>query len=633
MSSTSTATPLKARAFDALAQSLRLPAWLAPRLDALGGRWWHRVTQADARGGLRWLALNWSRVAAWWLTIGLGLSALFLLVALLTWQNPQLMFAKLIGWGVAGLGTGGKLVGWGALVVLLLSLPLILPALLLAGVTVATGAAALVMFAPVLLLGVVAFAVLLVVATGKRFGLWLSSFIVGTLADSDQRRNLARLAGAMLGVHGNAVNDKGQVRWLEGADLRRFLKRNQAAPKGAPVFLGYVDGKPLSVTTEKHLYMTAPTRAGKGRDLIIPNLMRYPASVFVLDPKGENCLLTAAAREAMGHTVAAFDPDGLTGRPAARFNPLAVVDPDDMVTAADYLGEALIIGADDHWNESARGLIRALALHLITAPEDQLGGRARDLPALRELLTGYLDVTLEAMQQSEALDGLVARLAESFVSIPPNERGGIVSTARRGTKWLDNRRMADLFRAGEGAISFADLRDESKRLSVFVCLPSDKFGTYPQVCRILTTFAMDTVMRSLTGRRQPVVFLLDELAQLQRLPIVERAFTLGAGFGLQVWAVFQSAEQAKKLYSLDTLYGSSGIRLFFKIEDPESCAYASQCASELLNPAQVRALGEYETLTLLDGAPPLVVTRMGAYLPPQGDQKAAERVSSAQAAS
>jgi len=605
---------------------LKLPAWLAPRLAALGSRWWNYVTRADARKGLRWMALNWSRVAAWWLTIGLGLTVLFLLVALLTWQNPQLMFAKLIGWSVAGIGTGSKLAGWGALIVLVLSLPLILPALLLAGMAVVGSVAGFVMLAPVLLLGGGAFLVLLAVATGKRTGLWLSSFIVETLSDSDKQRNLARLASAMLGTHGNAVNDKGQVRWLEGTDLRRYLKRNRAAPKGAPVFLGYVEGKAISVTTEKHVYITAPTRAGKGRDLIIPNLKHYRASVFVLDPKGENCLLTAAAREAMGHTIAAFDPDGLTGRPSARFNPLAVVDPDDMVTAADYLGEALIIGADDHWNESARGLIRALALHLITAPEEQLGGRARDLPTLRELLTGYLDVTLETMQQSEALDGLVARLAESFASIPPNERGGIVSTARRGTKWLDNRKMADLFRGGEGAISFADLRDESKLLSVFVCLPSDKFGTYPEVCRILTTFAMDTVMRSLTGRRQPVVFLLDELAQLQRLPIVERAFTLGAGFGLQVWAVFQSAEQAKKLYSLDTLYGSSGIRLFFKIEDPESCSFASRCASELLNPAQVRALGEYETLALLDGAPPLVVTRLGAYLPPQG-QKATGQVS------
>lgn len=261
---------------------------------------------------------------------------------------------------------------------------------------------------------------------------------------------------------------------------------------------------------------------------------------------------------------------------------------------------------------SARGLVRALALHLLTCPDDQLRGRARDLPTLRELLTGALDVTLQEMAESAALDGLVARLAESLLDIPPNEQGSIISTARRGTKWLDNPELADMFRAGPDCISFDELRDPSKRLSVFVCLPPDVFSTYPQVCRLLTTFALDTMMRTLTGRKRPVMFILDELAQLKHLPIVERAFTLGAGFGVQVWAVFQSVEQARKLYPLDSLYGSAGVRCFFKVEDPETMEFASKCASGVLTPADVRHLPELGMLALLDGANPLIVERLGA---------------------
>jgi hypothetical protein len=47
-----------------------------------------------------------------------------------------------------------------------------------------------------------------------------------------------------------------------------------------------------------------------------------------------------------------------------------------MVTRADYLAEALVVGKDDHWNNSARSLIRMLALHICTAPEELLGGRS-----------------------------------------------------------------------------------------------------------------------------------------------------------------------------------------------------------------------------------------------------------------
>lgn len=607
-------TPQQARAL--LERLLFIPAWLEPRLQELGAAWWRRASQADARNWWRWLALNWQKVAAWWLTIGLGLTAVFLLVAVAAWQSPEVILMRVLGWSVAFIGTGGKLAGWGGLALLVLSLPVLLPAaaVLLAGVLV--GAVALGLFGPLLLIGVVAFGALLLFASMKRGGGWLLRFVFESLGRSDEKATLARTVRDALGLNGSTTNTQGKPRLMEGDELARYAAQNKAANRGAPLLLGKVEGKPFFFWTEKHVYLTASSRSGKGRDLIIPNLRLYPESVFVLDPKGENCKATAAEREGKGNTVAAFDPyglvtGGLTGRKSASFNPLASLVNGQHVRGADYLAEALIIGDDDHWNESARIVVRALVMHLLTASEEQLKGRSRDLPTLRELLTGAFDVTLEAMAQSTALDGLVARLAESILDLSPNERSGIISTARRGTKWLDNPELAALFRAGPDCINFEDFRDHGKRLSVFVCLPPDVFGTYPQVCRLLTTFALDTMMKTLTGRKRPVMFILDELAQLKHLPIVDRAFTLGAGFGVQVWAVFQSVAQARKLYPLDALYGSAGFRGFFKVEDPESCDFASKCASGVLTPADVRHLPELGMLALLDGANPLIIERLG----------------------
>ena len=588
-----------------------IPAWLEPRLQALGAAWWRWVSRADARAGWRWLALHWQKVAAWWLTCGLGLSALFLLVALASWQNPEIMLMRALGWSSGLLLHGGKLAAWGGLAVLVLALPVILPAALLSVLVLLAGVVALGVFGPLLLVSLLAFGVLLLVAMAKRGGGWLLRFVAESLGRGDEKTQLATIVRDALGLNGSSSDVQGKPRLMVGDELARYVAKNKADNRGAPLLLGKVDGKPFFFWTEKHVYLTASSRSGKGRDLIIPNLRLYPESVFVLDPKGENCKTTAAERERKGNTVAAFDPYSLTGRKGARFNPLAGLTGDEMVTGADYLGEALVIGEDDHWNESARALIRALVLHLLTASDAEMKGRARDLPTLRELLTGALDVTLETMAQSTALDGLVSRLAESILDIPPNERGGIVSTARRSTRWLDNQKLAAMFTAGPDCISFEDFRDPSKRLSVFVCLPARIFRTYPQVCRLLTTFAMDTMMQSITGRKRPVMFILDELAQLQRLPIVEQAFTLGAGFGMQVWAVFQSVEQAGKLYPLDALYGSSGARCFFKVEDPKTCDFAAKCASDVLTPADVRHLPELGMLALLDGANPLIVERLG----------------------
>ena len=52
-----------------------------------------------------------------------------------------------------------------------------------------------------------------------------------------------------------------------------------------------------------HLLTCAPTGAGKGISGVIPNLLEYPGSAFVLDFKGETYAVTARTRRSMGHDV------------------------------------------------------------------------------------------------------------------------------------------------------------------------------------------------------------------------------------------------------------------------------------------------------------------------------------------
>lgn len=586
---------------------------LSQSLLKLGHGFAAYLMQLDARRFWRRLALNWHRVAAVWLMVGVVLAALVTGVSMYARAHHSSLTVygiDLLAWvAVKGYTLSDFLSG----VAMGLSLPLLLPALLLSALVVLALAILLGLFGPVLVFGVVAVGLLFFVATLKLSWMWALRFIRKSIESKDETRDTVTMLARSLGISGGStVTMQDKPRLLAGDEFERYKTSNRAANRGAPILLGTVADKPWSYWTEKHVLIAASTRSGKGRDLIIPNLKRYSESVFVLDPKGENCTASMVQRLSMGNVLQVFDPYGLTGCASATFNPMAeLMGSKYMVRGADYLAEALVIGEDNHWNESARGLIRALVLHMLTCPEEMLRGRKRDLPSLRELLSGSLDLTLSEMAQSDKLNGLIARLAQTVLDLSKNERSGVVSTARRDTKWLDNEELADMFRDGPNSVSFADLRDPAKRVSVFVCLPPEAFGTYPQVCRLLTTFALDTMMRTLTGRKRPTLFILDELAQLKHLAIVERAFTLGAGYGLQVWSVFQSVAQASKLYPLDALYGSAGLRCFFKLEDTESCEYASKAASAVLSPADVRHLPELGMLALLDGTNPLLVERLG----------------------
>ena len=95
-------------------------------------------------------------------------------------------------------------------------------------------------------------------------------------------------------THGSAAFGTGQ-------STARHLA--PAAPADAFV-LGIVRGTPRGVDRrfrhDGHVLTCAPTGAGKGIGAVIPNLLTYPGSAFVLDLKGETYAVTARARREIG---------------------------------------------------------------------------------------------------------------------------------------------------------------------------------------------------------------------------------------------------------------------------------------------------------------------------------------------
>src|SRR5205085_1351111 len=107
----------------------------------------------------------------------------------------------------------------------------------------------------------------------------------------------------------------GSAHWGSGAALRSTYGFE----------LGRLDGRLLRYAGDGHVITIAPTRTGKGIGAVIPNLLHYPGSVVVTDPKGENHAVTARRRRELGSCVYALDPFGVV-RGTAAFNPLDLVD-------------------------------------------------------------------------------------------------------------------------------------------------------------------------------------------------------------------------------------------------------------------------------------------------------------------
>jgi type IV secretory pathway TraG/TraD family ATPase VirD4 len=127
-------------------------------------------------------------------------------------------------------------------------------------------------------------------------------------------------------------------------------------------------GQLVGLRDDRHVLLTCGTRGGKGISFVIPNLCMWPGSIVVIDPKGENAMVTARRRaggsefcDGMNQTVRLLDPFNETRLPLsehASFNPLDALDPndDESIDEAARIAETQIVSEktnDPFFDESA----------------------------------------------------------------------------------------------------------------------------------------------------------------------------------------------------------------------------------------------------------------------------------------
>ena len=347
-------------------------------------------------------------------------------------------------------------------------------------------------------------------------------------------------------------------------------------------YYGQIEGKtekvPLPLPNDKHTLLMASTRSGKGVSVIIPHLLRYQGSAFVLDPKGENARATGRHRAVLNNKVYYLDPFGISGKPKARFNPFSRFTPENAEAESKALSAALVMGERgkrDHWTASGQQLIAALILYVYSSPD--FPTEEKDLPTVRRLLLGAVNETLSAMAICDLADGLLADLGASFMNTPEEERGSIISTAQRETEILDNPHLIRCLSAsGEGEeVHFSQWHKNT--MTVYLCLSAPKFPVFNRWLRLVLTAALNEMTDELNPPPLPACFMLDELATLGHLAAVENAVGLAAGYGVHLFLIFQDVAQMKDLYKgrWSSFIGNAGVRALFNLDDYDTAKYWS----------------------------------------------------------
>lgn len=328
-----------------------------------------------------------------------------------------------------------------------------------------------------------------------------------------------------------------------------------------------------------HLATFAPTGRGKGVSVLIPNLLTYPKSAVITDPKGELYKITAGyRRQKFGHQIFRLDPFGISGPGAEAFNPLLFIDPlaEDFLDQCRDLANMMIVRTghehDPHWNDSAELVITAFIAY-VCACESQLAERTLHL--VRDLLSSRHSYAkaVETMQQVDGFGGVIQRLGHELSWFADKELGSVLTTVNRQMAFLDSQAIA----RSTASSSFDPRVLRSGRASIYLCLPHDRLETLAPLMRMWVGMIIRIITRGAPDERNPVMFFLDEAGHLGKIQVLEQAVTLMRGMGIRLWFFYQSINQ------LYTVYGEKASTILDNIDTQQYFGVNSFFAADELS--------------------------------------------------
>ncbi len=357
--------------------------------------------------------------------------------------------------------------------------------------------------------------------------------------------------------------------------------KKAAPPPPAPVGIYYgcygdeAKGyQPQFFKGDEHFLLIGPTRSGKGRSILAPNLILDTSrSALVVDPKGELAGWTARHRAGAGHEVVYLDPfrelakdarlaitaDGVTALAVSRgFNPLRFLNPaidrfiDDVMSATEAIVQ--VAERDPHWGESAQDFVAGVTMNEVAEK-----GEAASYQAIRDVISAD-DLTIGtycAEACAAPLHPLIPNKLARFIPLADattegnRELASILSTARTQTRFLDSPLIAADLAGGGGtggeAFEFGDMK--KKLMTVYLVIPPAYLITHAKWLRLILDAAIRAMQRVPSrDSKHDVLFMLDEFAQYGRLNSIETSIALNAGYGIKIFAVVQSLAQLKHLY-------------------------------------------------------------------------------------
>ncbi|WP_443694921.1 type IV secretory system conjugative DNA transfer family protein [Pseudomonas sp.] len=379
----------------------------------------------------------------------------------------------------------------------------------------------------------------------------------------------------------------------------------------------------------EHVCALAPTRSGKGVGLVTPTCLSWPASLFVLDRKGEVYAMTAGWREKHANNVVLrFDP-AQPGK-SCSWNPIGEIRFQTRFQVSDAQNLALMVVDSDgkgiesnHFRSAAFELLVGLILHALykgvalkrggipgphtpclqdcahmltgvgdfAAPDTDNdldlndGGDPKALTGLfEEMRDVNFDITNDADRESRLV---ISGAGRRMLGTPARELGSIISTANNALSLYRDPIVGE--NTSRCDFKIEDLMDHERPVSLYFITSPRNADRMKPLARLLLTQIVLTLAdemefdqgRAKTAHKHRLLLMLDEFPSLGKIEVFESALAYIAGYGMKAYIITQDVQQLYKAYTnYESIISNCHVRVAFAPNKLETAEWMSKMTGQ-----------------------------------------------------
>ena len=319
----------------------------------------------------------------------------------------------------------------------------------------------------------------------------------------------------------------------------------------------------------------------KTTSVTVPTALKWGGSLVALDPSNEVAPMVVEHRRQAGRDVFILDPRD----PSTGFNVLDWIGRFGGTKEEDLVAVANWVVTDTGRQASIRDdFFRASALQLVTALIADVclsGHTEKENQHLRQMRANLSEPEPKLRERLQAIydnsgSEFVKENVAPFIAMTPETFSGVYANAVKETHWLSYPNYAALVSGS----SFATDAITSGKTDIFVNLDLKTLEAHPGLARTLIGALLNAIYNRDGKVEGHTLFLLDEVARLGYLRILETARDAGRKYGISLVLLFQSIGQMREAYgwrdATSKWFESASWVSFAAINDPDTADYISR---------------------------------------------------------